>query len=167
MTAVVSTVKDASVTVAGEVVGAVDGNRDGAGRGALLALVGAGREDGPDAWRTVARKIAELRLLVPAGQTEDAEDAGASGTVRRDAGAQDNGAEVLVVSQFTLMGSTAKGRRPSWAAAAPGPDAETAINLIVEELRRRGLRVETGRFGAMMAVATTNDGPYTVIVEAS
>lgn len=164
MKAVVSTVKDASVVVDGEVVGAVDGNRDGAGRGALLALVGAGREDGPDAWRTVARKIAELRLLVPAG---DAGDAGASGTGRRDAGAQDNGAEVLVVSQFTLMGSTAKGRRPSWSAAAPGPDAESAIDLIVEELRRRGLRVETGRFGAMMDVASTNDGPYTVIVEAS
>ncbi|MGP9723417.1 D-aminoacyl-tRNA deacylase [Corynebacterium sp. AOP40-9SA-29] len=164
MKAVISTVKDASVTVDGEVVGAVDANRDGTGRGALLALIGAGRDDSPDAWRTVARKIAELRLLVPA---RDAGDAGAAGTGRRDAGAQDNGAEILVVSQFTLMGATVKGRRPSWSAAAPGPEAEEAINLIVDDLRGRGLRVETGRFGAMMDVASTNDGPYTVIVEAS
>ncbi|WP_291479315.1 D-aminoacyl-tRNA deacylase [Corynebacterium sp.] len=157
MRAVVSTVHEASVTVDGEVVGAVDADRDGAGRGALLALVGVGREDGPDAWRTVARKIAELRILPRVGEPWDGV---------RDAGAQDNGAEILVVSQFTLMGATAKGRRPSWSAAAPGPEAEEVITWIVEDLRGRGLRVETGVFGAMMDVRSTNAGPYTVVVEA-
>ncbi|WP_420099083.1 D-aminoacyl-tRNA deacylase [Corynebacterium sp.] len=157
MKAVISTVSEASVTVDGQVVGAVDGDRHGAGRGALLVLVGVGRDDSDDAWRTVARKIAELRLLPPVGEPW---------TGRRDAGAQDNGAEVLVVSQFTLMGSTAKGRRPSWSEAAPGPDAEKVIALITDDLRRRGLHVETGSFGAMMAVHSTNLGPYTVTVEA-
>lgn len=147
MKAVVSTVEKASVTVDGEVVGAVDATRDGVRRGALLALVGVGRDDSPQAWRTMARKIAELRLLPPVDESWDA---------RRDCGAEDNGAEILVVSQFTLMGATAKGRRPSWSGAAPGPDAEQVIGLIVDELRERGLTVATGRFGAMMEVTSTN-----------
>lgn len=157
MKAVVSTVGSASVLVGGEIVGEVEAVRDGVARGALLALVGVGRDDDPEAWSTVARKIAELRLLPPVGESWEA---------RRDASAQDNGAEVLIVSQFTLMGATAKGRRPSWSAAAPGKDAERVIEKIVGELRARGLRVETGRFGAMMDVRSTNLGPYTVIVEA-
>lgn len=157
MRAVVSTVATASVVVDGEVVGHVDADRDGAGRGALLALVGAGRDDDPEAWATVARKIAELRILPPAGESWE------SG---RDVSAQDNGAEVLVVSQFTLMGATAKGRRPSWSAAAPGEDAEKVIDLLVDDLRGRGLTVATGRFGAMMEVSSVNQGPFTVIVEA-
>ncbi|HIW92459.1 MAG TPA: D-tyrosyl-tRNA(Tyr) deacylase [Candidatus Corynebacterium avicola] len=157
MRAVVSTVATASVVVDGEVVGQVDADRDGAGRGALLALVGAGRDDDPDAWATVARKIAELRILPPAGESWEG---------GRDVSAQDNGAEVLVVSQFTLMGATAKGRRPSWSPAAPGDQAEEVIEKIVAELRSRGLHVETGRFGAMMEVSSNNLGPYTLIVEA-
>ena len=157
MRAVVSTVHEASVTVDGVVVGAVDADRDGSGRGALLALVGVGRHDGPDAWRTVARKIAELRILPARGEPWDG---------ARTAGAQDNGAEVLLVSQFTLMGATAKGRRPTWSAAAPGPVAEEVLGWIVEDLRGRGLRVETGVFGAMMDVRSTNAGPYTVVVDA-
>lgn len=156
MKAVVSTVSSAQVTVAGDVVGAVDGNRDGAGRGALLALVGVGREDAPDAWRTVARKIADLRILPAPGEPWDGV---------RGSGAADNGAEILVVSQFTLMGATAKGRRPSWSAAAPGEDAEKVIDLLVDDLRGRGLTVATGRFGAMMEVSSVNQGPFTVIVE--
>ncbi len=167
MKAVISTVTEASVTVDGEVVGAVDGNRDGAGRGALLALIGVGRDDDPDAWRTVARKIAELRILRPAAGPEGSDGQGDPDTdARRDAGAVDNGAEVLVVSQFTLLGATARGRRPSWSAAAPGDVAEPVIDRIVTDLRERGLRVETGVFGAQMSVSSVNDGPYTVLVEA-
>ncbi|WP_297008536.1 D-aminoacyl-tRNA deacylase [uncultured Corynebacterium sp.] len=157
MRAVVSTVSSAQVTVDGEVVGAVDGDRDNAGRGALLALVGVGRDDAPDAWRTVARKIAELRILPAPGEPWDAV---------RGSGAVDNGAEILVVSQFTLMGATAKGRRPSWSAAAPGEDAERVIDQLVTELRERGLWVATGRFGAMMQVSSVNQGPFTVIIDA-
>ncbi|AHW64040.1 D-aminoacyl-tRNA deacylase [Corynebacterium glyciniphilum] len=157
MKAVVSTVGTAEVTVGGVIVGSVDSNRDGEGRGALLALVGVGRNDRPDAWRTMARKIAELRILPPvAAPWEEG----------RGVGAQDNGAEILIVSQFTLMGATAKGRRPSWSDAAPGDVAEEVISRITEDLRNRGLRVETGTFGAMMEVSSTNLGPYTVIVEA-
>lgn len=147
MRAVVSTVSTAQVTVGGEVVGAVDADRDGAGRGALLALVGVGREDSPDAWRTVARKIAELRILPPAGQPWHAV---------RDAAAVDNNAEILVVSQFTLSGATAKGRRPSWSAAAPASDAEPVIEMIIADLRSRGLTVASGRFGTMMEVSSVN-----------
>ncbi|MGO1950919.1 MAG: D-aminoacyl-tRNA deacylase, partial [Mycobacteriaceae bacterium] len=146
MRAVVSTVSTASVSVDGAIVGHVDGDRRGEGRGALLALVGVGRDDDPGAWRTVARKIAELRILPPTG-------AGWDGV--RDAGAQDNRAEVLLVSQFTLMGSTAKGRRPSWSAAAPGPVAEGVLEELAADLRGRGIHVETGQFGAMMEVSST------------
>lgn len=143
MKAVLTRVKSASVTVDGSVVGHVDGG----GTGAILALVGVGREDAADAWETMARKIAELRIL-------DGE-----------LSAVDAGAPVLVVSQFTLMGATKKGRRPSWVDAAPGPEAEPVIEKIVENLRNRGLTVETGQFGAMMEVASVNDGPFTVLVE--
>jgi D-tyrosyl-tRNA(Tyr) deacylase len=143
MKAVLTRVKSASVTVDGDIVGQVNGGDTGA----ILALVGVGREDAPDAWETMARKIAELRIL-------DGE-----------LSAVDAGAPVLVVSQFTLMGATKKGRRPSWVDAAPGPQAEPIIEKIVENLRNRGLHVETGKFGAMMEVASVNDGPFTVLVE--
>lgn len=143
MKAVLTRVKSASVTVDGSVVGHVDGGDTGA----ILALVGVGREDAADAWETMARKIAELRIL-------DGE-----------LSAVDAGAQVLVVSQFTLMGATKRGRRPSWVDAAPGPEAEPVIEKIVENLRNRGLTVETGQFGAMMEVTSVNDGPFTVLVE--
>lgn len=150
MRAVVSTVSEASVTVAGDIVGQVEGP-------ALLALVGVGREDAPDAWETVARKIAELRILPEAGQPWES---------NRNASASDVGASVLLVSQFTLMGATAKGRRPSWSAAAPGEEASAVIDKMVDYLRERGLHVETGSFGAMMKVQSVNEGPFTVVVEA-
>lgn len=150
MKAVVSTVSSASVSVGGEVVSQVSGP-------ALLALVGAGRQDSEDAHRTVARKIAELRLFPAAGEPWNAP---------RNCSAEEVGAEILVVSQFTLLGQTAKGRRPSWSNAAPGEVAEPRIAEIVEDLRARGLVVKTGQFGAMMQVASTNEGPYTVLVEA-
>lgn len=143
MKAVLTRVKSATVTVDGEVVGHVDG----AETGAILAIVGVGKQDSDDAWEIMTRKIAELRIL-------DGE-----------LSAVDAGAPVLVVSQFTLMGETKKGRRPSWVNAAPGEVAEPVIEKIVEELRKRGLQVETGSFGAMMEVSSVNDGPFTVLVE--
>ncbi|WP_066525010.1 D-aminoacyl-tRNA deacylase [Corynebacterium bouchesdurhonense] len=144
MRAVLMRVTSASVTVDDEVVGAIDCPDTGG----ILALVGVGREDSEGAWEVVARKIAELRILDGERSVTDA------------------GAPVLLVSQFTLMGRTAKGRRPSWADAAPGDVAEPVIERIADELRGRGITVETGRFGAMMQVASVNDGPFTVVVEA-
>ena len=141
MRAVLQRVDGARVEVEGEVVGAVEGE-------GLLALVGVTHEDGPEQVATIARKICELRILEGERSVLDA------------------GAQVLVVSQFTLYGETRKGRRPSWGAAAPGPVAETLIEQVVDALRARGVQVGTGRFGAQMRVGLTNDGPFTVLVEA-
>jgi D-tyrosyl-tRNA(Tyr) deacylase len=73
---------------------------------------------------------------------------------------------VLVVSQFTLYGDARKGRRPTWAAAAPGPVAEPLVTALVSELRRLGAAVETGIFGAQMRVRLVNEGPVTLLLEA-
>lgn len=143
MRAVLTRVTQASVTVDGEIVGAIDCPDTGG----ILALVGVGREDAEDAWEVMARKIAELRILDGEVSAEDA------------------GAPVLLVSQFTLMGKTKKGRRPSWSEAAPGEMAEPVIAKIAEALEARGIHVEQGRFGAMMDVASVNSGPFTVVVE--
>ncbi|HVN52035.1 MAG TPA: D-aminoacyl-tRNA deacylase, partial [Acidimicrobiales bacterium] len=79
--------------------------------------------------------------------------------------AADLGAEILVVSQFTLYGDTRKGRRPSWMAAAPPEQAEELVDAVVDELRRLGATVATGRFRADMAVELVNDGPVTLLLE--
>ena len=146
MRAVLTRVSKATVTVDGETVGAIAGPETGG----LLALIGVSREDMDD-WRPraekMARKIAELRILDGEVSVIDA------------------GAPVLVVSQFTLYGRTAKGRRPSWADAAPGPEAEPVIAAIIANLRERGVSVETGQFGARMRVSSVNEGPFTVLVE--
>jgi len=83
----------------------------------------------------------------------------------RTISAIDETAPVLVVSQFTLYADTAKGRRPSWSAAAPGPVAEPVVGAFAEALRGLGLEVATGRFGADMAVELVNDGPVTLLLE--
>jgi D-tyrosyl-tRNA(Tyr) deacylase len=140
--AVVTRVSEASVTVDGEVVGAI-----GAG---LLALVGVGRNDDADRARALGRKVHELRVF----PTDDG---------ARSVG--DLGLPVLVVSQFTLYGDTRKGRRPSWIDAAPGELAEPLVDEVVAELRRRGTGVSTGRFGARMSVASVNEGPMTLQLE--
>ncbi|WP_344248970.1 D-aminoacyl-tRNA deacylase [Isoptericola hypogeus] len=142
MRAVVQRATRASVTVDGEVVGAID-------RPGLVALVGVTHDDGPQQAGTIARKIAELRIL------------------RDERSAVDEGAPVLVISQFTLYADVRKGRRPTWNAAAPGPVAEPLVDAVVAGLRARGLEVATGRFGADMAVELVNDGPVTILVEAS
>lgn len=140
----VQRVSEAAVTVGGERVGAI-------GRG-LCVLVGVTHDDDGSTARRLASKLWTLRLF------EDADG-------RMGVGADECGAELLVVSQFTLYGDTRKGRRPSWTAAAPGPDAEPLVDEVVTELRRLGATVATGRFGASMQVALVNDGPVTVLVE--
>ena len=140
MRAVVSRVTEASVTVDDRVVGALPGP-------GLLVLLGVSNDDDDADVAMMIRKISELRIL------------------RDEQSAVDIGAPVLVVSQFTLMGSTAKGRRPSWSRAAPGDRAQPMVDAVVAGLRGRGLEVATGEFGAMMQVRSVNDGPFTVLVE--
>ncbi|MBZ8177936.1 D-tyrosyl-tRNA(Tyr) deacylase [Corynebacterium poyangense] len=143
MKAVLTRVTQASVTVDGEVVGAIDCPDTGG----ILALVGVGHHDSDDAWETMVRKIAELRIL------------------EGEKSVVELGAPVLLVSQFTLMGRTKKGRRPSWSDAASGEEARPIMVKIAEGLRSRGIPVEEGKFGAMMQVSSVNDGPFTVLVE--
>jgi D-tyrosyl-tRNA(Tyr) deacylase len=138
---VVQRVTQAAVTVDGEVVGAVD-------RPGLVVLVGVTHTDTPQQAQTLARKVADLRIL------------------RGERSALDEGAPVLVVSQFTLYADTRKGRRPSWSAAAPGPVAEPIVEAFAAALRALGLEVATGMFGADMAVSLVNDGPVTLLLEA-
>lgn len=144
MRALVQRVSAASVTVDGEVVGAI-------GPG-LCVLIGVTHDDGPDHARKLAAKLAKLRVL-----DDDA------GVMNRSV--LDEGGEVLVVSQFTLYGSTAKGNRPSWIDAARPEHAEPLIDDVVAALREHGLTVATGRFRTEMAVALVNDGPVTVLLE--
>ena len=142
MRGILQRVTRASVSVDGEVIGECPGP------GALV-LVGVTHEDTLEQAKTLARKIAELRIFEDETSIQDrAEEA-----------------SVLVVSQFTLYGDVCKGRRPSWSKAAPGPVAEPLVDAVVEELRNRGIHVETGRFGAMMSVELVNDGPYTLVIE--
>lgn len=140
MRAVLQRVTRAAVRVEGEIVGEITGP-------GLVALVAATHSDTVQQAATMARKIAELRIL--SGESSCAE----------------SGAPILVISQFTLYGDTRKGRRPTWAAAAPGEVAEGLIESVVAELRNRGLTVATGRFGADMSVELVNDGPFTVLVD--
>jgi D-tyrosyl-tRNA(Tyr) deacylase len=144
MRAVVQRVTEAQVTVDGDVVGAI-------GPG-LVALVGVTHDDDAERARRLAAKLWHLRIV-------DDE----RGVMNRSVA--DAGGELLVVSQFTLYGDTAKGRRPSWVAAAPPEHAEPLVEAVVAELRALGAQVATGRFRADMRVALVNDGPVTVVVD--
>lgn len=144
MRAVVSRVTSASVTVDGEVVGELPGP-------GLLVLLGVTHSDNAQVAVWMATKIAGLRVL--RGESGD------------ELAASDVNAPLLIVSQFTLYGDTRKGRRPSWSAAAPGPVAEPLVAEVVNLLRSNGFTVETGTFGAMMSVASVNDGPFTLVID--
>lgn len=113
----------------------------------LLAFVGVTHGDGSEQARRLAEKLWQLRIL------EDEQSA------------SDVDAPILVVSQFTLYANTAKGRRPSWNAAAPRAVAEPLVDTFADALRAQGAHVEMGAFGAHMQVALTNDGPVTVLLE--
>jgi D-aminoacyl-tRNA deacylase len=139
MRALVQTVSRASVTVGGEVVGAI-----GAG---LLVLVGVTHDDTKEKAATLARKVHEVRILPD------------------ERSASDLAAPLLVVSQFTLYGDARKGRRPTWSAAAPAEVAEPLFLAFVDALRARGATVETGRFRTMMRVESVNEGPNTLLIE--
>jgi len=142
MRVLVQRVSSASATVGGRVVGAI--RPDGQG---LLAFVGVTHGDDPDKARRLAEKLWNLRILA------------------NERSAADISAPILVVSQFTLYADTAKGRRPSWNAAAPGAVAEPLVAAFAEALEGLGAEVQTGVFGADMQVELVNDGPVTVILE--
>ena len=142
MRVLVQRVRSASVSVDGEVVGAIRPQHQG-----LLALVGVTHGDDRDVARRMAEKLWGLRIL------------------DHERSASDVGAPVLVVSQFTLYANTVKGRRPSWNAAAPAGVAEPLVSFFADALRALGAEVQTGVFGAHMDVALVNDGPVTVLLE--
>ena len=144
MRCVLQRVSSAAVRVGGEEV-------SGIGRG-LVVLVGVERGDGPAQVQAAVRKLAHLRVF------EDEE-----GRMNLDPATA--GASFLVVSQFTLAGSLARGRRPSFDGAAPPGDAEPLVGALVEALRAAGHRVETGVFGASMEVELVNDGPVTFVLD--
>jgi D-tyrosyl-tRNA(Tyr) deacylase len=143
MRVLVQRVLSAAVSVDGQVVGAISPEHHG-----LLALVGVTHSDGTDTAQRLADKLWKLRIL------DD------------EKSASDVGAPILVISQFTLYADTAKGRRPSWNAAAPGAVAEPLVASFTDALRLLGAQVQTGVFGAHMEVQLVNDGPVTVLLEA-
>jgi D-aminoacyl-tRNA deacylase len=138
--AVIQRATQASVTVAGSVVGVLPAP-------GLLVLVGVTHDDTAAKATALASKVYHLRILAD------------------ERSCADTGAPLLVVSQFTLYAKTDKGRRPSWQAAAPGEIAEPLVTVFADALRALGGSVQTGVFGADMAVALVNDGPVTLIVD--
>lgn len=148
MRAVVQRVREASVTARAD-DRVEETGRIGAG---LLALVGATHDDDRQRARRLADKLWSLRCF------DDGEG-------RMNLSAADLGAGVLVVSQFTLYGDTAKGRRPSYVAAARPERAQPLVDEVVARLAELGAEVATGRFGAHMDVHLIGDGPVTLLVE--
>ena len=144
MRALVQRATEASVTVGDEVVGRI-------GRG-LVVLLGVSSSDGEDEARFISDKTLNLRIFP--------DDEG-----RFDRSVVDIGGELLVVSQFTLYGDTRRGRRPSFTDAAPPEQASSLVDRTVALLAESGLRVETGRFQACMAVSLVNDGPVTIMLD--
>jgi D-aminoacyl-tRNA deacylase len=126
--------------VGGRVVGAID-------EPGLLVLVGVTHHDTPEQAARLAARLWGLRILHGEKSCSDVD------------------APLLVISQFTLYADLAKGRRPSWSAAAPGPVAEPLVDAVVQALRDLGARVEVGLFGAEMQVSLINDGPVTIIID--
>lgn len=142
--AVAQRVRMARIEVAGETVGEMASG--------LLALVGVGRGDDAEAARELARRLLQLRIF------ED--EAG-----RMNRSLLETGGALGVVSQFTLLGDSRQGRRPSFAAAAPAVQAEPLIEAVAAAARAAGVPVVCGRFGARMAVSLVNDGPVTLLLD--
>jgi D-tyrosyl-tRNA(Tyr) deacylase len=144
MKAVIQRVRRAGVTVDGAVVGAIEGG--------LLVLLGIAHGDTDETARTLAAKIARLRIM--------RDDAG-----KMNLSVRDVGGGVLAVSQFTLLADTRKGNRPSFVGAAPPEEAQRLYDVFSDALAAEGLPVEKGIFGAMMDVELVNDGPVTIVME--
>ena len=137
-------VSQASVSIGGEVVGRI-------GKG-LVVLVGIALGDTEKDAQYLAQKTVNLRLFPDEGD-------------KLDLSALDINGELLLVSQFTLLADTRKGRRPSFTGAAPPVEAEKLFERYVEYSRATGLKVETGRFQQTMLVEIHNDGPVTILLD--
>ena len=144
MRVVIQRVSRAAVMVEGEAVASI-------GRG-LLALVGVAHGDGEAEALRLARKCAEMRIF-------------ADGEGKFNLSLLDVGGEALVVSQFTLLAETRKGRRPSFVGAAAPEAAEPLVEAFAEAMREAGVPTQTGRFGAHMTVELVNDGPVTITLD--
>jgi D-tyrosyl-tRNA(Tyr) deacylase len=144
MRALIQRVSSASVTVDGQVVGAIEQG--------LVVLLGVGEGDGSEQARKLADKVSRLRVF-------DDEQG------RMNRSLLDLAAAALCISQFTLYGDTRRGLRPSFTAAAEPERAERLYEEFCRELEARGVRVERGRFGARMSVALVNEGPVTLLLE--
>jgi D-tyrosyl-tRNA(Tyr) deacylase len=140
MRAVLQRASSASVSVDGQVVGRID-------RPGLVVLLGISPEDGPTEVAWMVRKVRELRIM------------------REEKSIADLDAPVLLISQFTLYGDARKGRRPTWQAAAPGEVSQPLYEAVRAALEEAGTHVETGSFGADMAVSLVNDGPVTLVLD--
>lgn len=151
MKALVQRVSAATVTVAGELVGQTSNPQNGKTHG-LLIFLGVALGDTEKDSSFLAKKIAALRIFEDHGQ-------------KMNKSVLDVQGSVLVISQFTLLADWQKGRRPSFTKAAPGKEAEELYLHFTEELRKQGLPVETGQFGASMNVNLTNYGPVTLILD--
>ncbi len=137
-------VTGASVSINNEVVGKI-----GAG---MVVLVGVAREDTEKDAAYLADKIVNMRIF-------------ADETSKFNLSAQEIGGEILIVSQFTLLADTRKGRRPSFETAAPPEEAEALVNFFIERIRKTSLKVETGKFQQHMVVEIHNDGPVTIALD--
>ena len=146
MRALVQRVTQASVEIDGATVGAID---DG-----LVVLVGIHEDDDEEDAAYIVNKTVNLRIF--------GDDAG-----RFDLSALDTGAEVLVISQFTLYGDTRRGRRPSFSHAMPPEPATALFNRTLRLFEQTGLNVETGQFQAHMIVSIKNDGPVTIMIDSA
>lgn len=146
MRAVVTRVSEASVSIDGEVVGEISGG--------LLILLGAAADDTDKDVNYIADKCLGLRIFSD-------QDGKMNRSVADEAG------ELLVVSQFTLLGDARKGRRPSFIASGDPKKAEQRYEAVISRLRESGLKVETGSFGADMKVASVNDGPVTILLDST
>ena len=152
MKAVVQRVAEASVTVDGELKGRI-------GRG-LLVYLGVALDDGIADADWLAEKIAGLRIF-------DDADGKMNLSIADTAARPGQPPAVLAVSQFTLLGDARKGRRPSWAKAAPPEKARELYEYFIRQIWHRGLSCESGEFQARMMVSSTNSGPVTILLDSS
>lgn len=144
MRAVIQRVKKSSVTVNNKIIGKIDGG--------LLVFLGVSREDDKKDADYLAEKIPNLRIF---------EDENSN----MNRSLLETGGEMLVVSQFTLLGDCRKGRRPSFTNAAGPSKAKELYEHFASQVKLKGVKVKTGQFRAVMTVSLINDGPVTVIVE--
>ncbi|OOR89765.1 D-tyrosyl-tRNA(Tyr) deacylase [Moraxella caviae] len=149
MRALIQRVKSANVVVDGAVIGAIDNG--------VLAYIGIGKDDDVAHAKKLVDKILSYRIFE---NTTDADKLG-----KLDKSVQDVGGGLLLVSQFTLMAKTDKGRRPDFAPAMPPADAGRLFDELVNYAKTQHALVQTGEFGANMAVTAVNDGPINFLLE--